>query len=254
MKGALSPRHIAAWLAASLVMVGCSSKSNNDSAGASTDASTLSSNFNCGTGSIKGTLQIQDPTNLGPDEGAMVTAEGCNDAMTDDRGFLNATTDPTFQVKINVTKTGSIDEYGEITVLKDNFQISTYGFPESTRATIFPGLDATHGYIGIPIIGDGSGKGPCADGAGVVVSIQDHPEVKAGYLKDPGTRDDSLTATTPPPSLVALGPLPPGSYTVVATKTGCKGVPTNNGTVKFASTVTIKANTLTGYGMMMQPQ
>jgi hypothetical protein len=167
------------------------------------------------------------------------------------RGFLSAATDPTFLIKVSVTKTGSIDEYGEITVLKDNFQLSTYGFPETTRATVFPGLDATHGYIGIPVVGDGTGKGACADGSGVVVSIKDH-EVKAGYLKDPGTRDDTLTATTPPPSLVALGPLAPGSYTVVATKTGCTGVPTKNDQVAFAATATVKANTLTGYGIMMQ--
>jgi hypothetical protein len=148
-------------------------------------------------------------------------------------------------IKVNVTKTGNINEYGEVTILKDNFEASTYAFPESTRATVFPGLDATHGYVAFPVIGDGSDGGPCASGAGVVVSIKDHPEVKAGYLKDPGTRDATMTATGGVGNLAALGPLDPGTYEIVATKTGCTGLPTKNDMFQFSAPITIKANTLT---------
>jgi hypothetical protein len=231
------------------LLVACSSSSSSSSPG---DAAASSNAITCGSGALKGQAHLTDPTSLGPVVGATVTAPGCTSGTTDDRGFIAFASDPGVLVKISLKASGYLDEYGEVTILKDGFLANTFQFLATTKSTIFTGWTDANGYIAVVTGGDGSDGGACSDGKGTTLSIKGHPEVQVGYLSDPKTRSSTLTASAGFGAV--LGPLPPGMYEIVGTKAGCKTVGQNDGSVSFGTTTTVFAGTLTGHALMLAPQ
>lgn len=232
------------------LLVACSSSSSSNSPG---DAGTGSNaGVVCGSGAFKGQAHITDPASLGPVVGATVTAAGCTSGTTDDRGFITVASDPGLLVKISLKASGYLDEYGEVTILKDGFQASTFQFLATTKSTIFTGWTDANGFIAVVTSGDGSDGGACSDGRGTTLSVKGHPEVQVGYLSDSTTRSSTLTATAGFGTV--LGPMPPGTYEIVGTKPGCKTVGQSDGSVAFGTTTTVLAGTLTGHALMLAPQ
>jgi hypothetical protein len=238
-----------AWLAvAALALVcGCSSSSSASAA----DAGTPNNTFKCGGGAYKGIVRITDPKSLGPVAGAVLAGAGCETATADDRGYVNVASDPGLLVKFTVQTAGYLNEYAEITLLKDQYNATTFEFEESTKTTLFTPWSDANGFILVATSGDGSDGGPCAEGKGSTVSVKGHPEIAVAYLSDNNTRSTTLTSTAGFGTV--LGPMPPGTYELLATKTGCKGVGSNDGTSAFGTSTSVLANTLTGHLLQLAP-
>jgi len=223
----------------------CSSSSNKNGGGGSGDGGTANNDFSCGGGSISGTGRATDPTTgLGPVVGATVSAPGCTTAVTDDRGYVTASTDPGFMIKLDLSNTGYMNEHAEFAALTNGFAATGYMYPDTIKTTILAGWTESEGYLAVAVSGDGSDGGPCSTADGVTLSVNGHPEIKAIYLKDQETVDPTLTATGSI-GIGGLGPVPPGNYEVDGTKTGCTSGPLNNGTFQFNSTVDVSAGVLT---------
>jgi hypothetical protein len=220
----------------------CSSKST----GSSADAGTTTNNaFTCGGGSISGTGRATDPTmGLAAVPGATISSPGCTTAVTDDRGYVTASTDPGLMMKIDLSNTGYLNEHAEFAALQNGFAASGYMYPESIKTTILTGWDDAQGYIAVVASDDGSDAGACATADGVTLSVKGHPEIHATYLKDQQTADPSLTVTSSFGGAV-LGPIPPGTYEVDGAKTGCTSSPTKNLYFQFNTTIDVSAGVLT---------
>lgn len=226
-----------------VLLSACSSTSSGN--GSAADSGTAGNAFNCGGGSINGTGRATDPTmGLGPVVGATVSAPGCTTAVTDDRGYVTASTDPGLMMKLDLSGPGYLNEHAEFAALQNGFAAAGYMYPETIKTTILTGWDDTQGYIAAIASDDGNDAGPCSTADGVTLSINGHPEIKAVYLKDQQTADPSLTATSTFGGAV-LGPIPPGNYEVDGAKTGCTSSPTHSQYFQFNTTVDVKAGVLT---------
>ena len=77
------------------------------------------------------------------------------------------------------------------------------------------------------------------------------PGIKATYFKDNVNLDPTLM-TTATVGIGALGPVPPGTYEIDGTKTGCTVVPLSNASFKFPATTTVNAGVITGQLLQLQ--
>jgi hypothetical protein len=181
---------------------------------------------------------------LGAVVGATVSAPGCTTAVTDDRGYVTAATDPGLMMKLDLSNTGYMNEHAEFAALQSGFAAAGYMYPETVKTTILTGWTDSQGYIAVVVSDDGSDAGPCSTASGVTVSIKGHPEIAPLYLMDQQTADATLTATSTFGGAV-LGPIPPGSYEVDGAKTGCGTSPTHNQYFQFNTTIGVSAGVLT---------
>ena len=211
-----------------------------------------SNDFVCGAGGASGELRVTDATSVGAVAGAIISAPGCTTATADDRGDIAANFVPGQLLAIDIAASGYIDTHLDVTVLAGGFQFHPGMYPESSRSSVFTGFSDTNGYLFVAVDADGSDGGPCATKDGVTVSVQDNPQIPAGYLTDPLTRSASLTATDTL-GLAVLGPLAPGVYEVIGTKTGCTASPTVTKYDAHPSAVDVLANTVTGQVLTLSP-
>ena len=173
----------------------------------------------CGKGTVTGALRATDPNGLGPVPGVTLSAPGCTTAVSDARGYFNLTSDPSFVVRLDVSAPGYLHEHTEFQAKTTGFMGNGYLF-ESSITSKLPGWSSSQGYFFVIVGGTGTGTGPCSTGDGVVLSIKGHPEITALYWSDPLTPDSKLPSTGSL-GLGSLGPVAPGTYDVVGTKTGC---------------------------------
>ena len=226
----------AATLAVGLVLVvACSSSSSGGGGGASSNSLT------CGNGSLSGQARATDVVSLGPIAGATVSAPGCTTATTDDRGYITAASDPGLLIKLSLTASGYVNAYTEVTVLQAGFAETGADYKATDAANLISQLSSSSGYLYVGVGGDGSDGGPCSSGTGATVSLDGHPELAPSYLTNQTTIDTSGTATEGFGTI--FGPMPPGSYSMTATKTGCKSVGRNDGYFAWGTTMTVSANT-----------
>src|SRR5271166_4931158 len=93
----------------------CSSSSSHGAApsggdGGTGDDSSTANSFTCGKGTVTGTLRATDPNGLGPVAGVKLSAPGCTTAVSDERGYVNVATDPSFVINLDITASGSMHE------------------------------------------------------------------------------------------------------------------------------------------------
>jgi len=235
------------WATVYLVTcLACSSSRGGDSPGREADGSTDEGGANntlaCGQGSVSGTGHAVDPHTLGPVAGATFSAPGCTTAVTDDRGYINITTDPGFVIKLDGMASGYLSDHFEFQALTDNFAGEAYLW-ESSFASSLPGWSTSQGYVVVEVAAAVPDAGPCSTIEGVTLSVQGHPEIAAHYLSDPDTVDDTLQATTTLGAGV-LGPIPPGSYVIAGAKSGCTVTTDVSSTFQFETTNTFSAGVL----------
>jgi hypothetical protein len=116
---------------------------------------------------------------------------------------------------------------------------------------LVPMLSDSNGYVFVAVGGDDSDGGPCADGKGTTVSVNGHPEIKPGYLSALTTIDPAGTATEGFGAV--LGPMPPGTYEIIGTKTGCKAVGHNDGFISWGTSTTVAGGTVSIIPMDLAP-
>jgi hypothetical protein len=227
-------------------LLGCSSSSGGGNTGASNV-------FTCGGGSISGTGRATDPNGLAPVPNATASAPGCTTAVSDDRGYIQVATDPNLVIKLDVSANGFVNEHAEFAVLQNGFALTGYLFESSVKSSILSGWSDSQGYVAVLISSTGGGDaGSTCTNDGVTVSVKGHPEIAASYLKDLSTVDPSLTATGSLGAAV-LGPVPPGTYEVDGTKTGCTVAPTTDAYFQFQTTFAVAAGTLSLQSMQIGP-
>lgn len=237
-------------LCGACLFVACSSSSpaGSDAGDDGGSSNTLS----CGNASITGQVRATDVISLGPITGATISAPGCSTTTTDDHGFVQIAADPNFLLKLSATAPGYVNAYAEITILKGGFAETGADYATSDAAAVIPQLSTSNGYLFVGVGGDGSDAGPCAAGTGASVSIDGHPELTPQYLKDQKTIDSSGTATEGFGTL--FGPMPPGPYSISATKTGgCTSTGSNDGYFSYAPSTTVVANTVTLVSLKLTP-
>jgi hypothetical protein len=180
-----------------------------------------------------------------------VTAPGCTTATTDDRGYISVAVDPGF-LKVSFSASGYVKAYTEETVSKGGFAETGADYPDSAKAALVPMLSDSNGYVFVIFGGDGSDGGPCADAKGTAVSVNGHPEIKAGYLSGLTTIDPAGTGVEGFGAV--LGPLPPGTYQIDGTKTGCKTVGRNDGYLSWGTSTTVVGGTVSVAPLALAPQ
>ena len=246
----MSVRWGSRWaVGAACLLAACSSSS---SPGNGDGGSASGNNFTCGGGSLTGQARATDVMSLGPIAGATVSAPGCTTAVTDDRGYVTAASDPGLVIKLSLSASGYVNAYSEFSVVKSGFQESGADYATSAATNLIPQLSSTNGYIFISTSGDGSDGGACSDGKGSSLTVKDHPELTPAYLSSQTTIDTTLTATAGFGTL--FGPMPPGTYEVDGTKTGCKTVGHNDGYFQFNASSAVLANTVTLFSLQLTPQ
>lgn len=223
----------------SLLVAACTSSSPSGAdAGDSGPATT--NTFKCGSGSATGISRATDVVTLGPIAGATLSAPGCTTATTDDRGYLQVAVDPGVLLKLSVMADGYVNAYAEFTVLKGGFNETGSDYKKSDITGVAPQWSTSMGYVFVAVGGDGSDGGPCSTAMGAAVSIDGHPELKPSYLKDLKTIDPN--GTSPEGFGTLFGPMPPGAYSVSATKAGCKTVSGGDEYFSYTTTTTVLAN------------
>jgi hypothetical protein len=232
--------------------IACSSSSNGSSGSSGGDAGADGAGSNtmtCGKGSVTGTLRATDPNGLGPIQGATVSAPGCTTAVTDDRGYVNVATDPTFVVNLAVTAPNYMHEFVAFQALATGFAGQGYLY-ESNITSKLSGWSSSQGYVFVLVGGNGT-MGTCGTGDGVTFSIKSHPEIKATYWSDPLT-PDSMLPSTGTLGIGTLGPVPAGTYEIDGTKTGCTIGPAKSADFTFQPTVDVAAGILTVQELTLQ--
>jgi hypothetical protein len=239
-----------ARLGACLVALGaCSTTSSAVDAG---DAGGTPNNIlKCGNGTLTGVARATDVITIGPIANATLSAPGCTTAISDDRGYVQVAIDPGVVLKLSATADNYVNAYAEITVLKGGFNETGADYKKSDSANLIPQLSTSNGYLFVGVGGDGSDGGPCSSGTGAAVSVDGHAELKPSYLSDQKTIDPNGTATEGFGTL--FGPMPPGTYSVTATKTGCKSAGGGDAYFSYATSTTVVANFVTLLPMRLTP-
>ena len=238
--------HSALLVALSVAACGSSDTSSPASEGGP------SNDFVCGAGGASGELRVTDLTTVGPVAGAVMSAPGCTTATADDRGNISCDFVAGQLLAVDFTASGYIDTHLDVTVLAGGFLFHPAMYPETLKASVLAGFSGAAGYLFVGINTDGSDGGPCSTADGVTVAVKDSPQVPAGYLTDPLTRSATLTATNTL-GLAVLGPIAPGTYEVIGTKSGCTAQPTATKYDVHPAAINVLANSVTAQLLTLSP-
>jgi hypothetical protein len=233
----------------------CSSSSNGSTgSGTGSDAGDgggASSVITCGKGSVTVTGRIVDPQTAMGVPNAAISSVGCTSGATDYRGDFTVKSDLGLVLEPYISANGYISEHAEWALASANFQ-ATAPLYEASFESDLPGWSSSQGYFFVAVAHDTSDAGPCSTSDGVTVSIKGHPEIKASYADTSTSISPTLTSTGTV-GLAALGPIPPGTYEVDGTKTGCTVAPLSNTEFQFQTTNAVKANTATVQYLQLSP-
>jgi hypothetical protein len=245
-------------VAACAALVSCGNK--DDSTPASTNdtgSSTAAATFTCGPGPYAdGQLRLKDPDNLRNLDAVTLTSPQCPgaSAKTDEDGLYY------LKLTKGMNVTGRLVKPGYITTITSEFKfadsgldLQSYLLPDAKKS-LLPEFSAANGYIVIavfydPPVGD-AGATLCQKTDGVSFAVKGKTGVKATYLTalTPLAVDPMLTATTSV-GVGILGPLPPGTYEVEATKMGCTFTPEKSATVEFTGKMIVEGGAATYHGV-----
>ena len=233
----------------------CSSSSNGSTgSGSGSDAGDgggASSMIVCGKGSVTATGRLVDPQTAMGVANAAISVSGCTSGATDYRGDFTLKTDVGLVLKLDVSANGYISEHAEWALASGNFQ-ATAPIYEASFESNLPGWSSSQGYFFVAVGHTTADAGACSTNDGVTVSVKGHPEIKAVYADTTTSISTTLTSTGTV-GIAALGPIPPGTYEVDGTKTGCTVAPLSNTEFQFQTTNDVKANTATVQYLQLSP-
>ena len=231
-----------------LALVACSSGSSGPVAPTST--------VKCGGGSIQVPEHLYDVVSLAPIDGATISAPGCATGVSDSSGNFTWLADPGVTYKFDLAANGYASEHIEFAFLASGTPSTGLPMDESSAMSLVPGWTSENGIIDVGIFPSGADGGPCSTPDGVTMSVVGHPEFTPVYYTSLRTKGGTSTSTLQVGSLVLglgeFGPVPPGTYSVQATKTGCTVQPSQTPIMQYTLSTDVKAGA--GSTMSLQLQ
>lgn len=152
-----------------------------------------------------------------------LTFTGCDDVLqTDTNGHghvkLSASVSPR---SVKVESAGYIPTlFAESSTVAGTAKYSYFAFPNAFRSAA-PGWADDKGFVVVSVV-PGEASGPCSTNDGVVIAVQDHPELVVTYLSSVTTTVDGGAATTSF-GFATIANVPPnaGKLSILANKPGC---------------------------------
>jgi hypothetical protein len=137
--------------------------------------------------------------------------------VPDDRGYIQIDVPQGQLLKMRFAAPGYIPNHVEATPQTAGIYRTFDMFPVSHKTTVLTGWTAAAGYAVVQVY---SNNAPCESTVGVVVSVKNHPEITVAYATDKSTRSATLTEMDAF-GVALVGPMPPGTYEIVAGKQSC---------------------------------